>query len=556
MFQDLLKKYFVSNDHRVTVEMKPDSELEAKIIEEETKYLSDIKSSMTSTEIEKVIESTKILKEAQQAPDSPEAKATIPRLELSDIDPKNKEIPLDVVRDDALGATFITHNLQTNGILYADIAFDYSNVELDDLELLPLFSRMLMETGTTTYDQTQLSRKIGANTGGISISYYNDLKSGNGFVTDSSEFLLNLLIRGKVVVGSVPVLMELVTDILLNAKLDNQKRAIEMLKESKVRKESSVLSNGHSYGSARIGARSSFLGYLGELTGGITSVRAAGKLLETAEKDWPSIQARLEKLRKQIIAKGKVYVNLTGDEKTLESAVPVARKFVENLPEKSSEAACKSLLEQWKANPKLLPKKNEGFTMPSQVNYVCYGGQIMQPGEKVTGASAVASRFLSIGYLWDQVRVVGGAYGGFARFSDATGRFVYMSYRDPNLAKTLKIYEDAAEVLGEEEISSEDLLQAIVGTVGDLDGPMTPDQKGFSSFTQFLTGESAELRQTWRTEILNASPKDFKDFAASLKKLRETGSVAVFGSKTSMEAANADLPDHLKLEIEQAFGSN
>jgi len=38
-------------------------------------------------------------------------------------------------------------------------------------------------------------------------------------------------------------------------------------------------------------------------------------------------------------------------------------------------------------------------------------------------------RYLSNGYLWDTVRVMGGAYGGFARFNLDSGRFVYMSYR-------------------------------------------------------------------------------------------------------------------------------
>lgn len=145
----------------------------------------------------------------------------------------------------------ITHPLTTSGILYADVAFDYSDIDLEDLELLPLFSRMLMESGTSTLDQTTLQRfglptylpphtssfvipspfhslplhffssspittsflrrRIGANTGGISVSYHNDLKRSAGRVSDSNDVLLYMLIRGKAVTDNVPVMLDLFT---------------------------------------------------------------------------------------------------------------------------------------------------------------------------------------------------------------------------------------------------------------------------------------------------------------------------------------------------------
>ena len=186
-----------------------------------------------------VIELTKNLKEAQQAEDSPEAKATLPKLGLEDIDPVNKEIPFEILASNADQSTaqIIGHPLQTAGILYTDIALDYSEIDLEDLELLPLLARMLMEAGTTTYDQTALTRRIGSTTGGISVSYHNDLKRGaEGRVSNSDDVLLYLLIRGKAVTENVPIMFDLFFDVLSNAKLDNQKRAVEMLKESKARK--------------------------------------------------------------------------------------------------------------------------------------------------------------------------------------------------------------------------------------------------------------------------------------------------------------------------------
>ena len=120
--------------------------------------------------------------------------------------------------------------------------------------------------------------------------------------------------------------------------------------------------------------------------------------------------------------------------------------------------------------------ENEGFTVPSQVNYVVKGGPVLSPGEPVSGSSSVISRFLSLHYLWDNVRVIGGAYGGFARFSETSGRFVYMSYREPNLQGTLDVYDRAPDALLNAQITHDDILQGVIGAIGDLDSPFLPTE--------------------------------------------------------------------------------
>ena len=554
IFQDLIKKYILSNDHRVTVEMKPDFDLERKQKEEEESRLSSIKQSLTQDQIGDIIEGTKLLKEAQAAEDSAEAKATLPRLGLDDIDPKARELPITIHKEGAKDdTTILSHTLPTSGILYADIGFDFAGLDEEDLPYLPLFCRLMMEGGTASMDETTLQRKIGSETGGIGTSLYSDTKSSTGTIAkvEATDSLLYFMIRGKAVADKVPVMLDLMKEILLNSNLKNQKRAIEMLKESKIRKETSVITSGHTYAASRLASRHSFLGYLGEITGGLTSVRDAGRLLEEAENSWDKVSARLESMRDKIVKKNGAIINLTADEATLKTAFNALDTFTNDLPAKTS--ASSDLVEKW-TEAKLNAKENEGFYVPSQVNYVVKGGQLFEPGESVSGASSVVSRYLSLHYLWDNVRVMGGAYGGFARFSETSGRFVYMSYRDPNLKKTLDIYDKAPEALLESEISDGDILQGVIGAIGDLDSPLSPDQKGYSSMIQYLSGESATDRQKWRDGILQSSEKDFKDFAERLKRVSEHGSVAVVGSQSALETANAEMEvESKKLKIDKAF---
>jgi presequence protease len=569
VFQELIRKYLVANGHCVAVEMLPDAAMEDRRVAEEEAHFADIKSKMTAAQLAEVVRQAASLRAAQEAVDSPEARATLPTLGLADIDPLPKELPISVQKLSsplssaaATGPTVLQHDLETSGILYADVGFDYSGIDEADVELLPLLTRMLMEAGTSQSDLVTLTRKIGTNTGGISVSLNSGVKSAGhrAVEADPSNVWLYLMIRGKAVAGSVPTLFELYTEILVSADLSNQKRAVELLRERKARKESSVLEAGHSLGAVRLGGRSSFLGHLDEVMSGLTSVRAAGRLLREASEDWPAMQTRLERMRSAIIRKNsKAIINLTGNAQLLKDSMASVEKFVASLPApveggEGGEGGNKGLGKTW-TKEKLLPAQNEGFTMPSQVNYVVMGGPALQPGAEIKGSYAVASHYLSTGYLWDRVRVQGGAYGGFARFSTTTGRFLYMSYRDPNCAETLEVYDEAAQALSEQEVSSEEVLQAVIGSIGDLDAPLNADQKGFVSFQQYLSGETAEERQRWRAGVLETTGADFKEFARHLARLRETGSIAVFGAQPAIDAANALLPPEKRMVVQQALTS-
>ena len=555
IFQELLQKFIVTNDHRVTVEMKPDANLEKRTQDEEESRLRTIKESLSESQVQEIIRQTELLKEAQAAEDSAEARATLPRLGLGDIDRKARELPIEVWRSpapDSPATTILLHPNPSNGILYADIGFDFSSLTHEDLTLLPLFSRMVMESGTSNFDETTLQRRIGAETGGISTTLYTDIKSSAGAVSKCGpeDAILYFMVRGKAVPDKVSVLFDLFAEVLLNANLNNQKRAVEMLKESKVRKETSVITSGHTYAATRLAAKYSFMGYFGEITGGLTSVRDAGALLEQAEKDWPLLSARLIKIRDTIMNRNTgVIINFTGDEKALGAAKSAVQGFLNKFPV-TGKPIENNLVATWNPKKMLLPVVSEGFAVPTQVNYVVKGGPIYASGEKVSASTSVISRFLSLHYLWDNVRVMGGAYGGFARFSENSGRFVYMSYRDPNLKATLDIYDKGHEALATSEITDEVLLQSIIGAVGELDSPMTAEQKGFASLSQYLSGETASERQKYRDEVLDTRGPDFKDFANRLAAVKKTGVSVVFGSQAALDDAKKDI---VGMTVEQAL---
>jgi len=153
---------------------------------------------------------------------------------------------------------------------------------------------------------------------------------------------------------------------------------------------------------------------------------------------------------------------------------------------------------------------------------------------------------------------MGGAYGGGMSFNPNSGVATFSSYRDPNLAATLAIYDQAGDELVElvSKMTDTQLTEAIIGTVGDLDTVMTADRKGYTSMQHYLTGLTTEDRQRWRDEVLSTSREDLLDFAQRLKKIKENGSIAVFASQAALESANDELPESDKLVTEPAILSN
>jgi Zn-dependent M16 (insulinase) family peptidase len=223
-------------------------------------------------------------------------------------------------------------------------------------------------------------------------------------------------------------------------------------------------------------------------------------------------------------------------------------RFLDAMPSASTLNDAPSCVD-WSSTASLSPPTNEGFSVPTQVNYVIKGGQLWKQGEKIPGSAMVVNNYLRNGYLWDTVRVIGGAYGGFSSFSRYSGIFSFGSYRDPNLAGTLAAYDKAGEHLLEAELNKAELQQAIIGSIGDLDGPMSPDQKGFTSLVEFISGETPEERQAWRDEVLSTSTEDFQEFGKRLIELRGRATTAVVGSKKALTEANETLPDKEKLSV-------
>ncbi|GFR50856.1 hypothetical protein Agub_g13138 [Astrephomene gubernaculifera] len=532
VFGPLIRSFLLDNRHRVTVSLLPDAGLGAAVEEKERAALQAARESMGEEQLSAVLEGTAALKELQETPDPPEALQCIPALQLSDIPSTITKVPTDVTPLSD-GATLLTHDLFTNDVLYMEAAFDLRPVPSSLLPLVPLFCRSLTQMGTAGESFVELTERIGRKTGGISVYPFTSAKRG------SEQPVAYVMIRGKAMSGTSGDMVGLMRDILLTARLDDRERFTQMVAETKAALESGIISGGHSYAGKRLAAQRGLAGWLAESMGGLSYldfIRGLGKRVET-EEGWQGVRGELEAIRTALLQRNGAIVNLTADSATLAAAEGPLRELLAALPAASPAAPAGPLV-----SGLLLPAGNEALCVPTQVNYVAKGADLYRDaGYQLSGATYVVEKYLGNTWLWDRVRVVGGAYGGFCSFDSHSGMMTLMSYRDPNLLDTLEAYDGSAEFLRSLELSKDDLTKAIIGTMGDIDAYQLPDAKGYSALVRHLLGVTDEERQTRREQILATSNKDFKIFADAVESVRGPAGRVV--AVTSAEKARAVLEE-------------
>jgi Zn-dependent M16 (insulinase) family peptidase len=560
--QGLVEKYLLNNPHRLTVEAVPALGMGEAEEAAEKARLQATKSSFDRAALEKLAARAKELQLAQEAKDSPEAVATLPTLSLSDLDPKSKD--LDISVGEMHGATYLTHNVASSGIVYVDVAFDATAVALEDLPLLPLLKHMMFKTGTSQMGRTAFEQRMGAVTGGLSASILNMLKTTpDGSVGDLDDILFKVMVHGKARAAQTPEMLDLLHAALTDAKLDSQDRALEYLKSTKTGYEAAFKSSGNAFANQRIYARRSLSGYIDEITGGLEYYNSLKQQLREAEHEWPMLVGRLERLRKILLNRDGAVVNVAADLETLSSVRGAVESFVKRIPAHVSDLlpwnmnltnfslghrpALRELMHQGHALR--LPPRQEGFVVPTQVNFVAQGGGLFKFGERVSGHDQVIVRYLSNSYMWDNVRVMGGAYGGSCSISPVSGTFMCSSYRDPNLENTLKVFNGVDKFLEAAKLNEKEIEPLIIGAVADLDKPMAPSTQGRVSMTRYLSGQTLEARQRRRNEMLGTKLQDFRHFAKQLEEREISFKACIFGSKAAFAEANDRLPVGERLNL-------
>lgn len=520
IFERLITSYLLENPHQMQVVLEPDKKLGAVLEAREAEKLAAVKKSMTPEEIQEVIARTDRLKELQAKPDTPEALATIPYLTRDELDPEIKTVPLE---EETIHATRVLfHDLETSGIVYTDLVLDLHHMVQKYLPYVPLFGRALLEMGTDTEDYVEFGKRIRRKTGGIGASPF------AASVLGERDGFCKLILRGKAMADNVGELMDIVKDALLRVNLGNKERFRQIVVEEKAGLEQALVPSGHGLATLRVRSRFNEADWAQEQMGGVSYLFFLRFLLDKIDTDWETVEGSLREVQYALVDAASMVLNVTTSAPAWSEVRGQVETFLQEMPERGLSK------NTWLP---VCSQDNEGLTIPAMVNYVAKGTDLYAGGYTYHGSVNVITKYLRTSWLWEQVRVLGGAYGGFCGFDRQSGLMTFGSYRDPNILSTLEAFDKCADFLASASLDQTEIDKGVIGAIGGMDQYQLPDAKGFSSMIRFLTGVTDEERQTIRDQILATDKEHFRAFGEVLAKCAQRGFVSVLGSAEDIEEA-------------------
>lgn len=519
-FEELVQKYLLDNTHGSHVVVVPKKGRGSEEEEALKAALDEYKKSLSEEEIKALVEQTKALKQYQEEPSSEEDLAKIPMLTRKDM--KREAMPLTNIETGIGDVKVVRHEVDSNGIDYLSLMFEAKDIATEDVPYLSLLASVLSYVDTANYSYAALSNAINIHTGGISLS-----TGLYPIVSDRGGLEVKFEIRIRVLAEQLAEAMKLVEEILLTSKLSDTKRLSEIVAQTKARMQASLSSAGHSVASMRGMAGFSQYASYQEALRGIAYYRFICSIESQLKADASVVVDKLRAVCEQLFARNRLLVSFTSVEEAYRKAEPILAETFAKLPEKRKigdavRFDCK--------------KKNEAFTDASQIQYVARCGNYRNHGYAYTGALRILRMILSYDYLWINIRVKGGAYGCMSA-ALRTGESYFVSYRDPNLGKTIEVYKGIPAYLRAFDPDERDMAKYIIGTFGALDTPLYPEAKGARSMAAYLEELTIADIQRERDEILNAKPEDIRALADLIQSVLDDEALCVIGNENTIRDA-------------------
>ncbi len=520
-FEELIQKYLLANIHGSIVIIKPERGRTARMDKELADKLQAYKDSLSKEEIDALVKATKELEEYQEEESAPEDLAKIPVLGREDI---SREIaPIYNKELETSGVKLVHHGVETNGIGYTALLFDLSGIPEEKLPYISILQSVLGIINTKNYEYSELFNEINVHTGGIgtSLELYTDVTK-----VKEKEFRATFEIKGKALYPKMDVLFSMMREILMESDLGDEKRLKEILAMLKSRLQMSFLSSGHTTAALRSLSYTSPMAKFKDDTDGIGYYEVVKELEENFEEKKAELIANLRQIAQQIFRKDNLIISYTSSADGLAPMEEAFAKIADTLHTEEKEAATLCEIH--------CVKRNEGFKTSSKVQYVARTGNFIDRGVEYTGALQILKVILSYDYLWQNVRVKGGAYGCMSSFN-RIGEGYLVSYRDPNLEKTMEIYEGVVDYLKNFNVDDRDMNKFIIGTISNIDRPMNPAAKGSRSMNLYMNHVSAEMIREERDQILDAQQSDIRALADVLQALLDAHELCVIGSEEKIE---------------------
>ena len=528
--QQVIEKYMLQNPHSLLLVLEPKPGLETEINNKTEQELSEYKKTLSDNDLDKLVQETHELVAYQEREDSDEAVAKIPMLELKDINPESEWYT--VKTNEVAGVPVLHHETFTNNVVYGRLYYDVRVLPTDLVPYAALLAEVLGSLNTQNYSYGDLDKALNLQTGGFStfLNTYLENRSDKNLIP-------KFIIDSKATNIKLDKMFELLTEIVNNTIYSDKDRLKAVLTRHQSRLDGNIKQNGFGYTRTRLLSYFSNEGIFDEMTSGVEYYWFVTTLVNNFDEKADSIVNSLTKTAKLLFNKKNLMASVTCSKEDFD----VFNSNLENFVKSQSEGDANYKV--WDFKP---DKKNEGLLAASKVQYVIKGYDYKKLGYKWNGKMRVLSQILSSDYLQNQIRVIGGAYGGFCSFG-STGQVYFASYRDPNLKETLKNFDAAPEYLSNFKADDKEMLRYIIGTIARIDRPLTPSQKGNAAVQNYFQKTTKEDQQKERKAVLASTVDDIKNMKKMVEDILAQNAFCVYGNEEKIQSEKTLFKELVKL---------
>ena len=516
-FENLLRELFLENDHAADAQIVP-------VEEYEERSAADV--ALDAAGADAIRSEVAALRAAQEAPDTPEALATLPHLGAGDIGPAPVEPAFHL--DEELAVPCLRHDVATRGIVYAYRYFGLERLSFEELPYATLLAMLLGKLPTAAHTATELDTLMQSKLGNLSFfAEVHEEGADGGLIHPKMTLSASALRENAEWAASLP------SEIMTTTDFSDADKILDVLMQKRVAMEQGFANAGHTAAMAHASSYYLPAGVVREQLSGVGFYRLLKRLIERYDEEKDALAEKLAEVARRIFTDDNCLLSYSGPNDAFASVMDAGMALGRIAPAEQ-------------ARPRLtvpaprIPDAPEAFVIPTDVVYAAEGFDRRALGSPYSGAWLVASRALSYDFLWNEVRVKGGAYGaGFS--TSRAGNMRFYSYRDPHLDETLERFSQAGAWLSAFAPDSAEMDGYVVSTVAALDAPVKPRALARRQDARFISKFAPDSREVTRAEAIACTPEQVRKLASAVAACADKRAACVFGNRDIIEAAQTGL---------------
>ncbi len=538
-FEQWIQDNLLDNPHRCLLTVKPDPQHTR--LQEQTisRRLEEIKNSLEKNGMARLQEETARFHRFEADKDSPHALRCIPRLTREDLPGDNRILHQEL---ESLGEVpFYVQPMETNGIVYTDWLIEVDDLSEEEQLLLPIYTRLLHMTGVGDAPYEEVAVRIRNLTGGLFFYLEN-----SALLMKAEDSISALVCRMKCLEPDHPQALALVSDILLNARMDDVERIAAVINDLVSDYEGNITSSGQMYASQRAAAAFSPVLRQNEIWNGLTQWFHLVGYTSKDEDSLAQLAQRLVALQQTLCLRSRMIVHLCASEQLIADSRPSLLEFLNRFPTDGQvlpQLRRPALVTSFQSQQDM-----EIFRVPAAVSFSAVVIKAAEPYLPEQAHQSVLSQILTTTHLWEQVRGVGGAYGVSVHIDMLERICIFSSYRDPRIEGTLQDFRAVLAKVASEGIDAELLELSIISIISRELKPLYPKEAAMIALRRALYGISDDFRANRRNWILQTTTDDIRRAAQALLDSFDTRSVIVVVAGQELLEKEAVASPRLQIE--------